>query len=150
MPERNKWAFWAFVLAALAVVCAPSTLLLGSLERYRRFLEGFEPVPIKPLKVRFVAHRGSPEPKTPKLEFVDFRLRAPKAKEVYLIGDFNGWKAGTLALARQPHGNWELVLPLPRGRYHYLYMVDGDAELDPSNRETGEAEGRRTSVKVVR
>lgn len=151
MPDRNKWAFWSFVLAASAVICVPSSLFLSALKRYQDFWGGFDPSALRPAPARFLPHRhGRPGPGSgPALEFVEFRLRAPQAREVHLVGEFNGWREGSLSLARQPDGLWEILLPLPPGRYHYLFVVDGQLRLDPSNPEGGIADGRRASLKVV-
>lgn len=151
MDERRKWAFWAFAAAALLITCIPSTILLDALQRYGRFLSGFEPGTLRPIRVRFIPHRNGRRaaPFEPKLQFVEFRLRAPRAKKVQLIGDFNGWREGTLALTREPKGDWELMLPLPSGRHHYLFVVDGKPGADPKNRQSETVSGRDVSVKVV-
>ena len=152
MHDRSKWYFWAIVATGAVLVCVPSTVFLQALQRYRRFVEGFEPGPLKPMRVRFTPHKGngSAGPVEPRLEFVDFKLDAPRTRRVHLIGEFNAWKPGTLALAKDSKGEWELTLPLPPGRYHYLFVVDGRETLDPANPETGESEGRKASLKVVR
>lgn len=56
----------------------------------------------------------------------DFRLTAPDAKRVSVVGTFNGWDPQTHPL-RGPdrNGVWSLSLPLPSGRYRYLFVVDG-------------------------
>lgn len=149
MREQNKWAFWALALAAFLVVCIPSTLLVEAIGRYGRFLSGLEPTPLRPVKVRSLPHRsGSAEEAG--LQFVEFRVSAPKAKSVQLIGDFNGWRDGTLPLARQSNGTWELMLPLPRGRHRYLFVVDGERRPDLKNPLTESSGGRTASVKVIR
>jgi chromosome partitioning protein len=65
-------------------------------------------------------------------EGVLFTLEAPDASCVQLAADFNGWI---------PDGNemqstgriWRKVIPLPPGRYHYRYVVDGGWRTDPLN-----------------
>lgn len=146
MDERRKWAFWAFCLLAAAVILVPTSSFMTALERYGRFLNGFEP--LRPTRMRTVPHQGQREGGA-RLEFVEFRLKAPKAKEVQLIGDFNGWKAGTLALS--PHGGtWEVLVPLPPGRYRYLYVVDGTQAPDPAATQVEDDTGRWVSVREVR
>ncbi len=55
-----------------------------------------------------------------------FRLEAPDAKRVSVVGTFNGWDPQAHPL-RGPdrHGVWSLSLPLSPGRYRYLFVVDG-------------------------
>jgi 1,4-alpha-glucan branching enzyme len=60
-----------------------------------------------------------------------FRLEAPDAAEVSVVGDFNGWDARKHALHRTPGGLWECQLPLPPGRYAYHFLVNGTPRLDP-------------------
>ena len=151
MDERKKWVFWAFAAAALLITCIPSTILLQALQRYGRFLSGFEPGTLRQIHVRFIAHRGVPgeKPEEPQLQFVEFKLNSPRAKKVQLVGDFNGWREGTLALTRQAKDSWELMLPLPSGRHRYLYVVDGERKVDPKNTESEKFKGKTVSVKVV-
>lgn len=43
---------------------------------------------------------------------------------VELIGDFNGWEAGTLPMKRKKDGSWSLELELEPGReYQFLYRL---------------------------
>lgn len=151
MDERNKAAFWAVAAAAFLIVCVPSTILLQALARYKNLVDDVEPLPLRPTRVRFIPHRdGRAADVPPKLAFADFSIKKPKAKKVSLIGDFNGWKDGTLPLARQADGRWELMLPLPKGRHPYLFVVDGKEIPDPVAKETMAAGGRTASVKVVK
>jgi hypothetical protein len=150
MHEKNKWAFWGLALAAAAIVCVPSTMLLTGLGGYRRFLEGFQPSVLRPTHIRSIPHRGSgSQDDAPDLDFVEFRLKEKRAKEVVLVGDFNAWKEGSLKLARRGGGVWELALPLPRGRYRYYYLVDGKPLLDPKA-PAGDRDGNPVSIKEVK
>src|SRR5262249_6182709 len=120
MDERNKWAFWAVAIAAFLTVCIPSTVLLEALSRYRSSAD-FGSAPLRASRLRFIPHRdGHREEPGSRLGFVEFSLRAPKAKSVGLTGDFNGWKDQALPMAQQPDGRWELTLPLPKGRHFYV------------------------------
>ncbi|OGR83045.1 MAG: hypothetical protein A3J74_07095 [Elusimicrobia bacterium RIFCSPHIGHO2_02_FULL_57_9] len=83
------------------------------------------------------------------MEFVEFKLRAPKARQVYLVGEFNAWKDGTMPLLKSPGGLWAIAVPLPPGRYHYRYIVDGQGLVDPQNPKTDDVGGEKTSVKEV-
>ena len=53
-------------------------------------------------------------------------LRAPSARRVALVGDFNGWKAQqTLLRDDNGDGTWSVTLRLSPGRYRYKFLVDG-------------------------
>lgn len=61
----------------------------------------------------------------PRPEPVGFLLPGfENAREVSVIGDFNGWTPG-LALMHRTRGGWQLELPLPPGEYQYKFSVDG-------------------------
>lgn len=52
-----------------------------------------------------------------------FRVRAPGASRVELMGDFTAWEP--VALARGADGRWSVTLPLPEGLYRMNIRVDG-------------------------
>jgi len=150
MDDRNRWLLWALALGAAAVVCVPSTMMIQALDAYRRFLSGFDPSAVRPTTVKRVPHREhrDADPESA-LEFVEFRHKAPKAKAVELVGDFNGWRRGTLSLAKQKDGTWELLLPLTKGTHAYLFVVDGDEVLDGA-RTVEETNEKKVSVVKVK
>ncbi len=66
----------------------------------------------------------------------DFTFEAPEAKEVYIAGDFNGWRIEeTGRLLRTDDGRWKKRLALAPGKYRYKFYVDGQWVLDSGNRE---------------
>ena len=65
-----------------------------------------------------------------------FTFFAPKAKEVYVVGDFNNWKIDeTSKLERVENGDWKRSFYLLPGRYRYKFVADGLWLWDPSNTE---------------
>ncbi len=54
-----------------------------------------------------------------------------EAKEVNLVGDFNHWNMFWTPLMKTKNG-WECKIDLPKGKYLYKYIVDGDWTADPS------------------
>lgn len=83
---------------------------------------------------------------------VSFVLRAPEARSVSVVGDFNGWDAGRTPLEFQPStGTWTVVVRLVPGRYAYCFVVDGRVFVaDPAApRSLGDDFGAPTSVLVV-
>jgi len=57
---------------------------------------------------------------------VEFRLCRPKARQVYLVGDFNGWQELSQPMTRSKEGDWVCRLPLSEGVYQFKYLVDGE------------------------
>lgn len=67
---------------------------------------------------------------------ITFRLEAPQATEVILMGDFNEWNAEKHIMKRDEKGIWSKTVVVPPGRYEYKFLVDGQWQNDPSNQQT--------------
>ncbi len=92
-----------------------------------------------PLLVSCAAlHNRGPESPVPAV----FRLTAPDAKRVSVVGTFNGWDPHAHPL-RGPdrNGVWSLSLPLPPGRYRYMFVVDGVRWVTDPTAVASEADG---------
>ncbi len=143
--------FWGLTAVVLALISVPSIEWVETLRDYARFAEGWEPAPLKPTRTTFTPREslGAPE-EEPALVPVEFRHKAVRAKSVELVGDFNAWSPGLLKMRRNARGTWSIVVPVPPGPCKYLYLVDGEPELDT---ETGTADGperRRVSERNVK
>ena len=69
----------------------------------------------------------------PKLNQVVFSVDAPEAKDVYVAGDFNGWKLDSDSKMEQDNGVWKKRVNLGNGRYHYRFVIDGKWTEDVKN-----------------
>ncbi|MFQ5655905.1 MAG: isoamylase early set domain-containing protein, partial [Candidatus Methylomirabilales bacterium] len=71
-----------------------------------------------------------------------FHLQAPDARQVYLVGSFNGWDplAHPMAGPDRQEG-WTLRLELPPGRYRYMFLVDGERWVTDPAAEAHEEDG---------
>ncbi len=79
------------------------------------------------------------EDKSMKTIVKEFIVNAPTAGDVYILGDFNGWKKSEASrLGKMDDGNWAAHFTLERGRYRYKYMVDDTWMIDPINPEREE------------
>jgi 1,4-alpha-glucan branching enzyme len=56
---------------------------------------------------------------------VTFKVRAPAAKEVTLVGEFNNWNAYEHPMKKDDVGFWKVTVPLAPGRYEYKLLIDG-------------------------
>ena len=64
----------------------------------------------------------------------DFMVKASGAREVHLVGDFNGWSlSNTSLLWQKEEGLWQKRLFLEPGRYRYKFVIDGQWTTDPAN-----------------
>lgn len=61
---------------------------------------------------------------SPSIIMVTFTIEMPEAEAVSLAGDFNSWDVTACRLTRQD-GIWAVKLPLPPGRYQYVFVADG-------------------------
>ena len=72
--------------------------------------------------------------KVPKTE-VEFKVTADRAQAVAIAGTFNHWNPKETQLMRSGD-SWTVKLALPRGRYEYRFVVDGDWIADPNATES--------------
>jgi 1,4-alpha-glucan branching enzyme len=56
---------------------------------------------------------------------VMFSLKAPNARAVFLVGDFNNWDAGANPMKLEEDGRWKISLILLPGRHEFKFLVDG-------------------------
>jgi Carbohydrate-binding module 48 (Isoamylase N-terminal domain) len=83
---------------------------------------------------------------------VEFVFVAPTARNVSLVGDFNGWDASATPMRRMDgRTTWSVAVQLPAGRHVYAFVIDGDAWVaDPQAPIAPEQWfGQRNSVVVV-
>jgi enterochelin esterase-like enzyme len=87
---------------------------------------------------------------------VTFRILAPKAQSVRLMGDIPSDgpavpmrpPAGR-ALTRGAEGVWEVTVPLAPGAWRYTFDVDGVSVVDPRNPSTSESNDNAWSLVYV-
>jgi 1,4-alpha-glucan branching enzyme len=61
-----------------------------------------------------------------------FSLLAPDAKQISLVGSFNGWAEGATQLKMSDGtGLWSVDVPLGEGEYTFMYLVDGTEWVTP-------------------
>ena len=95
------------------------------------FLMGFTTSAHKYFGAHFNPAKGK------KKKSVTFRLYAPAASDVSVIGDFNGWDAGKNPCERiSQEGVWECTMPSLPLYSNYKYSIET-------------ADGRRRSITVV-
>lgn len=83
---------------------------------------------------------------------VRFALEAKEAKKVAIVGGFNQWDPEK-GLLSGPDGDgiWEITIPLPEGRYEYLFLINGEKwALDPTVPFTDDGLGGKNSVVSIK
>jgi chromosome partitioning protein len=61
----------------------------------------------------------------------------PRAKNVQIAGDFNSWQPAKNPMQKvNDNGVWQTKIKLPKGKYRYRLVVDGQWQQDPYNELT--------------
>jgi hypothetical protein len=79
--------------------------------------------------------------------------RFPDARSVHVVGTFNDWRPGTIALQDLDNdGVWTATVVLPAGTYEYMFVVDGERWVPDhlADRLVADDFGRENSVVIVR
>jgi hypothetical protein len=79
--------------------------------------------------------------------------RFPGARSVHVVGSFNDWRTGTIALEDRDHdGVWRGVVVLPAGTYEYMFVVDDERWVPDhlAERQVADDFGRENSIVIVR
>src|SRR5437764_199446 len=77
----------------------------------------------------------------------------PEAQSVHVVGTFNDWRPGSIALEDHDHdGVWRATVVLPAGTYEYMFVVDGERWVPDhlAERLVAVNFGRENSVVIVR
>jgi hypothetical protein len=82
------------------------------------------------------------------LRLVRLMFDDPGAREVAVVGDFNGWRAGGTPLAREGATHrWSATLAMRDGDHRYAFVVDGTRWVpDPSAERVQADDGRVYSL----
>jgi len=86
----------------------------------------------------------------PRKRKVTFKVRASRAREVILVGDFNNWDVQSHPMKKDDEGFWRVTVRLAPGRYEYKLLIDGRWWEDMSDvKSTPNAFGTLNKVLVV-
>ena len=85
-------------------------------------------------------------------QVIHFALVAPRASQVTVVGDFNGWDPAATPMRKLSTGaTWTAAIAVPEGRYAYAFVIDGRTWMpDPTAPlAPGDGFGHESSVLVV-
>jgi hypothetical protein len=83
---------------------------------------------------------------------VQFVLVAPRARNVKVVGDFNGWDTSHAAFHAKNRGGgvWSVTAPVPVGHHRYAFLVDDTVWVaDPMAPRADEDFGTPNSALLV-
>jgi 1,4-alpha-glucan branching enzyme len=99
---------------------------------------------------RPIASTSDAKAARPIAEPVDFTLNLPYAGGVALVGTFNNWDLKRTLMRKDAGGVWKATLWLPKGRFEYRFIADGQWISDPNAKESVKNPfGSLNSVMVV-
>ncbi len=96
--------------------------------------------------------QGRPEPPQAVAGGIRFTVHAPGAKQVSLVGSFNGWAKGAMPMAILDGGLWSVIVPLKEGEHTFMYLIDGSQWVTPPHAEDflTDGFGQTNGVVIVR
>ncbi len=66
-------------------------------------------------------------------DIYEFFYQDNKAKNVYLVGDFNNWNPYSTKMSNTGGGEFRITVRLKPGVHPYCFVVDGEWKADPDN-----------------
>ena len=79
------------------------------------------------------------------LRIVEFVFRAPNARSVAVVGNFNGWRAGATPM-QSASGTWRARVAVPRDVLRFSYIVNGDEVVPAPSLPMDSSTGRQHSI----
>lgn len=152
--ERKDY-YIILVIILFIFLIIPITVFKEIFGDYFKFLDRWTNSPMKFVKRQIVSkisndakpYRGYL--KLPEIKFIKFKVEVSNANTVYVIGDFNKWTNSNV-LIKKNLNIWETEIPLVKGRYRYLFVVDGKRILDPLNPEVDYYNNEKVSIIEVK
>jgi hypothetical protein len=80
---------------------------------------------------------------------LSFAFKGPPGETVSVAGSFNGWDPFMYELEEGPAGNYTINIPLPPGRYQYVFFHRGQRYLDPNNASRVYSKDGRAASEIV-
>ena len=80
---------------------------------------------------------------------LSFSFKGPPGETVSVGGSFNNWDPFMYELKEGPPGTYTINIPLPPGRYQYVFFRRGQRELDPNNPSRVYSKDGRAASEIV-
>jgi hypothetical protein len=149
MKIERKSVYVAIALVLLVLVSIPSVIFISQLRTYFGFLFAWSDGALRPAlssNARPQEVQSQVRIYPPELRFVRFIFKKAGTREVGIAADFNDWDSKNLPMKEEDKGVWIAVMPLPRGTYKYVFVVDGTQLADPGNPVKDTYNGHEVSV----
>ncbi|MDD2772904.1 MAG: hypothetical protein PHP45_04325 [Elusimicrobiales bacterium] len=151
MKIERKWMYLAVAAALMALISVPSVFFLSAFKTYFSFLSGWSGGRLRPAPAHFSGEAAQNRVRVypPEVRFVKFALKKKGAKNAAIAADFNDWDPQSLPMKEEEKGFWIASMPLPKGKYRYVFAVDGARLPDPANPKKETMDGGEVSVLIV-
>jgi hypothetical protein len=80
---------------------------------------------------------------------LNLAFKGPPGETVTVAGNFNGWDPFMYELKEGPAGNYTINIPLPPGKYQYVFFHKGQRFLDPYNANRIYAKDGKAASEIV-
>jgi hypothetical protein len=80
---------------------------------------------------------------------LSFAFKGPPGETVTVAGSFNGWDPFMYELKEGPAGSYSINIPLPPGKYQYVFFHKGQRYLDPYNHSRIFAKDGKAASEIV-
>ena len=80
---------------------------------------------------------------------LSFVFKGPPGETVTVAGNFNGWDPFMYELREGPSGYYSINIPLPPGKYQYVFFHKGQRHLDPYNSQRIYAKDGKAASEIV-
>jgi len=90
-----------------------------------------------------------PHPLKGQPDGLNFTFKGPPGETVTVGGNFNGWDPFMYELREGPSGNYSINIPLPPGKYQYVFFHRGQRYIDPYNPNRIYSKDGKTASEIV-
>lgn len=141
------------IIVLFSFLIIPIPIIKALFSSYFSFLEKWADHPMRIVRKAIVSK--IPEIKTSQhgdrevieLSLIKLELNV-NASEVSVIGDFTKWKP--MKMNKDKDNRWYYTLPVVKGNYRYIFLVDGKEMLDPINPDFDFYDNKKVSVLVIK
>lgn len=137
------------IIMLFGFLVVPVPIIKALFSSYFSFLEKWAEHPLRIVRRAIVSK--IPEVKTSQQgdrEVVELSLLKLEininASDVSVIGDFTKWKP--VKMNRDKNNKWYYTVPVIKGSYRYMFLVDGKEVLDPINPDFSFYDDKKVSV----
>ncbi len=150
-PEKKDYLVGLSVIFFIFLVF-PVAVMKNMIFSYFSFFDKWSEISLRIVKKTIVSRvpqfkTDSVDRNIPEFKVITIKLKINSAENVFILGDFTKWKAQSM---NKINNEWVYSVPLIKGNYRYVFVVDGKEILDPLNPSYDYYDNRKVSVISVK